>query len=296
MSGDPAGPVRAGAAKVGPIDLGNVIVPVRLQLRSNGGLNATADDPAVRGRRADLAAADRLTVDRGGFMRNPTGCGRRSSSGDVRRRRRRQRHDPRGVHADRLQSRSASRRAFAMQGRRERRDGRRRPSADDDDDHAGRRAGRHQLGARAASESDAVELGRARPGLHAGGVRRRQMRQKRAKAAPQRRQPVRGRAAARPRLPRETRRGQLPKLVAQLRGPLVIDMTGCRSRSTERNKIVTTFGTCPTSRSRASALRLPPRQIRDPRGVGEPLRGSCSRRPNCAVRTARACSAARRSR
>lgn len=81
VRGDPAGLSVKVQAKVGPIDLGNVIVPVRLQLRSNGGLNASASIPQFEEGVPISPRLTSLTVDRSGFMRNPTACGKRSHSG-----------------------------------------------------------------------------------------------------------------------------------------------------------------------------------------------------------------------
>jgi len=81
VAGDPAGLSVRVAAKVGPIDLGIVNVPVRLRLRSNGGLDATADIPQFQ---EGVPISPRLTaisITRAGFMRNPTSCGHRRSSG-----------------------------------------------------------------------------------------------------------------------------------------------------------------------------------------------------------------------
>ena len=81
VSGDPAGLSVLVPARIGPVDLGNVIVPVRLQLRSNGGLNATADIPQFQDGVPISPRLTSVTIDRAGFMRNPTGCDRRRSSG-----------------------------------------------------------------------------------------------------------------------------------------------------------------------------------------------------------------------
>ena len=83
FTGDPAALSVKVPAKVGPIDLGNVIVGVRLFLRSNGGLNATSDPlPQFHeGVPIGIRLAE-ITIDRAGFMRTPTACGRRSYSGD----------------------------------------------------------------------------------------------------------------------------------------------------------------------------------------------------------------------
>jgi hypothetical protein len=82
VAGDPAGLSVRIDARVGPVDLGNVIVPVRLQLRSNGGLNATADIPQLQDGVPISPRLTTVTVDRDGFMRNPTSCGHRRSAGD----------------------------------------------------------------------------------------------------------------------------------------------------------------------------------------------------------------------
>jgi hypothetical protein len=81
VDGDPAGLSVLVHAVVGPVDLGNVIVPVRLQLRSNGGLNAIADIPQFEDGVPISPRLSSITIDRAGFMRNPTSCGRRRSSG-----------------------------------------------------------------------------------------------------------------------------------------------------------------------------------------------------------------------
>lgn len=83
FTGDPAALSVKVPAKVGPIDLGNVIVGVRLFLRSNGGLNATSDPlPQFHeGVPIGIRLAE-IDIDRAGFMRTPTACGRRSYSGD----------------------------------------------------------------------------------------------------------------------------------------------------------------------------------------------------------------------
>jgi hypothetical protein len=81
VDGDPAGLSVLVRARVGPVDLGNVVVPVRLQLRSDGGLNAIADIPQFQ---EGVPISPRLTsiaITRDGFMRNPTSCGHRRSSG-----------------------------------------------------------------------------------------------------------------------------------------------------------------------------------------------------------------------
>jgi hypothetical protein len=81
VAGDPAGLSVLVPARIGPVDLGTVIVPVRLQLRSNGGLNAIADIPQFEDGVPISPRLTSVTIDRAGFMRNPTGCDKRRSSG-----------------------------------------------------------------------------------------------------------------------------------------------------------------------------------------------------------------------
>jgi hypothetical protein len=76
VAGDPAGLSIVVPAKLGPVDAGTVVVGARLQLRSDGGLDVTSDPiPALQ--QGIPLALRRLTVtiDRAGFMRNPTSCG-----------------------------------------------------------------------------------------------------------------------------------------------------------------------------------------------------------------------------
>jgi hypothetical protein len=82
VAGDPAGLSVVIDAAIGPVDLGDVIVPVRLQLRTNGGLTATAELPQFD---EGVPISPRLAIiaiTREGFMRNPTSCGKRRHSGD----------------------------------------------------------------------------------------------------------------------------------------------------------------------------------------------------------------------
>ncbi|HET6448822.1 MAG TPA: hypothetical protein VFG31_06895 [Conexibacter sp.] len=82
VSGDPAGLSVLVPAKLGPVDLGNVIVPVRLQLRSNGGLTATSDPlPQFQKGITTAIRIATISITRDGFMRNPTSCDHRRSSG-----------------------------------------------------------------------------------------------------------------------------------------------------------------------------------------------------------------------
>lgn len=82
VSGDPAGLSVLVPAKLGPVDLGNVIVPVRLQLRSDGGLTATSDPlPQFKDGITTAIRVATISITRDGFMRNPTSCGHRRGSG-----------------------------------------------------------------------------------------------------------------------------------------------------------------------------------------------------------------------
>lgn len=82
VAGDPAGLSVLVPARIGPVDLGNVVVGVRLQLRSNGGLNATSDPlpQFLDGVPIGLRLAS-IAITREGFMQNPTSCGRKRYSG-----------------------------------------------------------------------------------------------------------------------------------------------------------------------------------------------------------------------
>jgi hypothetical protein len=78
VAGDPAGLSVKVPARLGPVDAGVVIVGVRLQLRSDGGLDATSDPIPALQLGIPLALRQlRVTIDRHGFMRNPTSCGSR---------------------------------------------------------------------------------------------------------------------------------------------------------------------------------------------------------------------------
>jgi hypothetical protein len=82
VAGDPAGLSVLVPARLGSIDLGLVTVPVRLQLRSNGGLNvSTSALPQFqKGIPIPLRLAT-LSVTHEDFMRNPTSCGKKRYSG-----------------------------------------------------------------------------------------------------------------------------------------------------------------------------------------------------------------------
>jgi hypothetical protein len=82
VAGDPAGLSVRVPAQLGPVDAGVVIVGVRLQLRSDGGLHVVSDPiPALQ---EGIPLAIRkltVTIARDGFMRNPTSCGEQSALG-----------------------------------------------------------------------------------------------------------------------------------------------------------------------------------------------------------------------
>jgi hypothetical protein len=82
VAGDPAGLSVKVPAKLGPVDAGVVIVGARLVLRPDGGLDAISDSiPAFQ---LGIPLAMRqltVTVDRDGFMRNPTSCGEKTAFG-----------------------------------------------------------------------------------------------------------------------------------------------------------------------------------------------------------------------
>lgn len=81
-AGDPAGLSVVVPAHLGPVDAGIVIVGVRLQLRSDGGLLATSDPiPALQEGIPLALRTLTVTIDRKGFMRNPSSCGEKKPTG-----------------------------------------------------------------------------------------------------------------------------------------------------------------------------------------------------------------------
>lgn len=81
QAGDIAGLSIKVPARLGPVDAGTVIVGVRLLLRNDGSLQVLSDDiPALQ--LGIPLAIRRLTVsmNRQGFMRNPTSCGPKQSN------------------------------------------------------------------------------------------------------------------------------------------------------------------------------------------------------------------------
>lgn len=82
VAGDPAGLSISVPARLGPVDAGTVIVGQRLILGNDGGLDIVSDPiPALQ---LGIPLAIRrltVTVDRAGFMRNPTACGVRPDAG-----------------------------------------------------------------------------------------------------------------------------------------------------------------------------------------------------------------------
>ncbi len=82
VKGDPAGLSVAVPARLGPVDAGIVIVGVRLQLRPDGGLHAVSDPIPPLQEGIPLAIRKlTVTIDRRGFMRNPTSCGEKQALG-----------------------------------------------------------------------------------------------------------------------------------------------------------------------------------------------------------------------
>lgn len=76
VAGDPASLAVVVPAKLGPVDAGVVIVGVRLVLRSDGGLDVHSDDIPALQQGIPLAIRHlTITLDRPGFMRNPSSCG-----------------------------------------------------------------------------------------------------------------------------------------------------------------------------------------------------------------------------
>jgi hypothetical protein len=81
-AGDPASLSVLVPAKLGPVDLGQIVVGVRLQLRPDGGLTATTDPlPQFQGGVPTSVRSVTTVLDRPGFMRNPTSCGTQRSGG-----------------------------------------------------------------------------------------------------------------------------------------------------------------------------------------------------------------------
>jgi hypothetical protein len=82
VAGDAAGLSVQVPARLGPVDAGIVIVGARLQLRPNGGLTATSDPIPALQQGIPLALRQlRVTIDRKGFMRNPSSCGKKTPIG-----------------------------------------------------------------------------------------------------------------------------------------------------------------------------------------------------------------------
>jgi hypothetical protein len=82
VAGDPAGLSVKVPARLGPVDAGVVIVGTRLLLRPDGGLDAISDSIPAFQLGIPLAMRQLIvTVDRDGFMRNPTSCGEKVAAG-----------------------------------------------------------------------------------------------------------------------------------------------------------------------------------------------------------------------
>jgi len=81
-AGDPAGLSVKVPAVLGPVDAGTVIVGARLQLRPDGGLHVVSDPIPPLQLGIPLAIRTlTVTIDRAGFMRNPTSCGEQTATG-----------------------------------------------------------------------------------------------------------------------------------------------------------------------------------------------------------------------
>ncbi|HMJ03234.1 MAG TPA: hypothetical protein VK506_09840, partial [Conexibacter sp.] len=82
VTGDPAGLSVAVPARLGPVDAGIVIVGARLQLRPDGGLHVVSDPIPPLQEGIPLAIRKlTVTINRSGFMRNPTSCGEKPALG-----------------------------------------------------------------------------------------------------------------------------------------------------------------------------------------------------------------------
>lgn len=82
QKGDAAGLSILVPAKLGPANLGDVIVGARLRLRSNGGLTVIGGTmPQIIGGVPLNVRSVALSFDRAGFMRNPTNCGSKRLTG-----------------------------------------------------------------------------------------------------------------------------------------------------------------------------------------------------------------------
>jgi len=75
VAGDPAGLLVVVPAKIGAIDLGRTIIPVRLQLRPDGGLTASTQLPQFQDGVPTEIDSTTIAIDRPGFMVTPTRCG-----------------------------------------------------------------------------------------------------------------------------------------------------------------------------------------------------------------------------
>jgi hypothetical protein len=81
VAGDPAGLSILVPGRLGPVDVGNIVVGARLKLRPNGGLTAITDPlPQFQKGVPTAIRSATVTIDRRDFMRNPTRCGSRRSS------------------------------------------------------------------------------------------------------------------------------------------------------------------------------------------------------------------------
>jgi hypothetical protein len=82
VAGDPASLSVLVPATLGPVDLGKIVVGVRLQLMPNGALVNTTDPlPQFQGGVPATIRSATITLDRAGFMRVPASCRTQSATG-----------------------------------------------------------------------------------------------------------------------------------------------------------------------------------------------------------------------
>jgi hypothetical protein len=81
-AGDPASLAIVVPAKLGPVDTGTIVVGARLTLRGDGGLDVLSDAIPALQRGIPLAIQQlTITLDKPGFMQNPSSCGPQAITG-----------------------------------------------------------------------------------------------------------------------------------------------------------------------------------------------------------------------
>ncbi|MCW2951890.1 MAG: hypothetical protein JWQ48_1060 [Conexibacter sp.] len=81
-AGDPASLAIVVPAKLGPVDTGTIVVGARLTLRGDGGLDVVSDAIPALQRGIPLAIQQlTITLDKPGFMQNPSSCGAHTITG-----------------------------------------------------------------------------------------------------------------------------------------------------------------------------------------------------------------------